>query len=114
MCLMGVINCVILNNRVRTDLNIIRDDNKSAVGFAKPLPAEFKDEYQNLTINQVEYLQYPVPSHEQPQKSRHPVKYVRDCNPYHTFRRLTRPMLPDGVRPRPPIKPAHISDKISP
>jgi hypothetical protein len=24
------------------------------------------------------------------------------------------PMLPEGVRPRPPIKPAHMSDKISP
>lgn len=25
-----------------------------------------------------------------------------------------KPILPDGVRPRPPTKPAHISDKISP
>lgn len=42
---MGMINCVeILNNTAWTDLNIIRDDNKSAVGFANPLPAEFKDE----------------------------------------------------------------------
>ena len=27
---------------------------------------------------------------------------------------LTRPMLPEGVRPRPPINPAHISDRMSP
>lgn len=27
---------------------------------------------------------------------------------------LTRPMLPDGVNPNPPIRPAHMSDKMSP
>jgi hypothetical protein len=26
----------------------------------------------------------------------------------------TFPMLPDGVRPRPPIRPAHMSDRMSP
>lgn len=27
---------------------------------------------------------------------------------------LTLPMLPDGVRPRPPIRPAHMSERMSP
>lgn len=27
---------------------------------------------------------------------------------------LTRPMFPDGVNPRPPMRPAHMSDKMSP
>lgn len=27
---------------------------------------------------------------------------------------LTRPMFPDGVKPRPPMRPAHMSERISP
>lgn len=40
--------------------------------------------------------------------------YMKQLRAINTIKAHTLPMLPDGVRPKPPIRPAHMSDKISP
>lgn len=104
---------------VETHLSIISDERSNAVGFASPLPMAPVQLSLLIHPNNASYPQYPEPSHAQPQKSMHPVAKMStrldcDCARIGEHQELTRPMLPDGVRPNPPMRPAHMSDKMSP
>jgi hypothetical protein len=95
-------------------LNIINEDNKSAVGLAKPLPRKYECATMSDAryIPSITYRQYPALTRVQPQKWTHPD--IRKSKFHDRNMPLAFPMLPDGVSPSPPIKPAHMSERISP
>jgi len=60
------------------------------------------------------YLQYQEPNHGQLRIWKHPNGTISYSYEKISDSDCTRPILPEGVRPKPPIRPAHMSDKISP
>lgn len=91
------------------------DDNRSAVGFASPLPMILVSSRNTTNITRViTYQQCQVPNRGRPRKSMHPGEIVQTRASYVYISPRTRPMLPEGVKPSPPMRPAHMSDRISP
>ena len=97
-------------------LNIISEDSRSAVGLARPLPTR-KQKVNSASASSLHltYRQYRALTRELLQKWTHPGTLFRVRKLYcRQNRALALPMLPEGVSPNPPIKPAHMSERISP
>ena len=79
-----------------TYLSIIMEERSNAVGLAKPFPAISGAEPWTASKIDASWKEISYSPRGQAKRT------------------LTLPMFPDGVRPKPPMRPAHMSDKMSP